>query len=131
MYLHRINIILFIIPPATEQAKYHACNMNTGRVSLFGYVIYSAAEAVCVTCRTNNIAKKANLGNTGAREVKLDSSDGRGHGEYTGVGSMEISFFLARQGTFSFGSIYFNEVYLGWLQKLVQSINISDVALKR
>ena len=48
--------------------------------------VYTASSG-----RINNIAKWADSGDNGAREVEFDSFDGGGDGEHNGVGLAETS----------------------------------------
>ncbi len=50
-----------------------------------------------VNCRNNSIAKLANSANDGAGEMNID---GRCHGEYDGVGFVEISSIFSWQVDF-------------------------------
>ena len=93
---------------AIKQATCHLSSSIIGRVSLFGYVIYSSACTQCQQCepaRVNNIAKQAS--NASARDMELGSLDGKQDGELNGVRFVEISKI-----SLSFGKISFDKLYI-------------------
>ena len=50
IYFHKANTIVFTIISAIKQARAHLSSKITGRISFFGYVIYSPADANCQQC---------------------------------------------------------------------------------
>ncbi len=57
--------------------------------------------AVSVSCKINNIAKRANSVNNGAKEMKFISLDSGDDGEYNGGGFVDISVISAMQHAYS------------------------------
>ena len=61
----------------------------------------SAKEpAMCITWRTNCIAKQANFSNNGAREIEFGSPDGGDDSEYIDIGFVERSNVFGMQEAF-------------------------------
>ena len=112
-YLHETDTIVFTITSAIKRAKLYRSSTITGRVSSFGYVIYSSAEAhcwVCISCRINNIIKSVNFSDNVTRKMKFSSVDGGDDAGYKALGYVKISRMLATQVTILFGTERFYRV---------------------
>ena len=82
-YLHKKKHCMFSIFFAIMQAKLYLPGTIIGRVSLFSYGIYFAADtplSVCISRKFINIAKYVRLNNNGAREMRVSSLDGADDG---------------------------------------------------
>ena len=91
--LHKTNISVFTFISTMEQAKVHLSSTIITKFNLFGYVIYSIADAVpdgCVDWTLSNIAKWANSSNNGAGDYSGEMVFGLFTGRYRLVNTVVL-----------------------------------------
>ena len=67
---------------------------------------------MCVSCKINSIAKKANCAKNGARKIEFVPLDGREDSEHNGVGFVETSEIFAMKDACFIAAESFDIVYM-------------------